>query len=47
MGNRLENDGDYRVSKGTRINRVLGMKSKVKFKIWVAVNSDMNSNGEL
>ena len=46
MGNRLENNGDYRVSKGTRINRVLGMKSKVKFKIWVAVNSDMKSNGE-
>ena len=34
MGNRLE--------KGTRINRVLGMKSKVKFKIWVVVNSDVN-----
>ena len=40
MGNRLENNGDYRVSKGTRINRFLGMKSKVKFKIWVAVNSN-------
>ena len=28
MGSRLESNGDYRVSKGTRINRVLGMKSK-------------------
>ena len=45
-GNRLENNGDYRVSKGTRINRVLGMKSKVKFKNQVAVNSDVNSNFE-
>ena len=46
MGNRLENNGDYRVSKGTRINRVLGMKSKVKFKIWVVVNNNVNSNRE-
>ena len=43
MGNRLENNGNYRVSKGIRINRVLGMKSKVKFKIWVVVNNDVNS----
>ena len=41
MGNRLENNGDYGVSKETRINRVLGMKSKVKFKIWVAVNNNL------
>ena len=33
MGNRLENNGNYRVYKGTKINRVLGMKSNVKFKI--------------
>ena len=37
MGNRLENNGDY---------RVLGMKSKVKFKIWVVLNNDVNSNHE-
>ena len=36
MGNRLENNGDYRDYKGTKINRVLGMKSYVKLKIWVA-----------
>ena len=46
MGNRLENNGDYRISKGTRINRVLGKKSKMKFKIWVAVYNDVNSNRE-
>ena len=35
MGNRLE--------EGKRINRVLGMESKVKFKIWVVVNGGVNS----
>ena len=38
MGNRLENDRDYRVLKGEREWKGLGMKQGVK--IWVAVSSN-------
>ena len=44
--NRLENNRDYRVYKGDKDQWGFGMKTKVKIKIWVAVNSDVNSNYE-
>ena len=43
MGNRLENNRDYRVSRGQGLVG-FGNENKGEIKIWVALNSAVNGN---